>query len=174
MKIREVYEKIWDLTKEDMQELRKVGLEKALYIYIGRAGKTIYLSNRKEGMKNKYINKTSSKKLQDFFTRLEKFYKNKGFSQEECYEKMFITGKVIDTAETDEELELKEKIYITRLDDISHTLDGLIVEDKIISLNTIDSMIKHTKCEGVTITHLQVDKIDILLKKMKAEEVQNQ
>ena len=76
MKIREIYEKIWDLTKEDMQELRKVGLEKALYIYIGRAGKTIYLSNRKEGMKNKYINKTSSKKLQDFFTRLEKFYKN--------------------------------------------------------------------------------------------------
>ena len=87
---------------------------------------------------------------------------------------MFITGKVIDTAETDEELELKEKIYITRIDDISHTLDGLIVEDKIISLNTIDSMLKHMKCEGVTITSLKVDKIDILLKKMKAEEVQNQ
>lgn len=174
MKNREVYEKVWDLTQEDTKELSKVGLEKALYKYIGRAGKTIYLSNRKEGMKNKYINETSSKKLQDFFTRLEEFYKNKGLSKEECYEKMFIIGDVIDIAETDEELELKEKMYITRLDDISHTLDGLIVEDKIISLNTIDSMLKHMKCEGVTITSLKVDKIDILLKKMKAEEVQNQ
>ena len=82
-------------------------------------------------------------------------------------------GDVIDIAETDEELELKEKIYITRLDDISHTLDGLIVEDKIISLNTIDSMLKHMKCEGVTITSLKVDKIDILLKKMKVKEVLN-
>ena len=130
----EIYERIWDLTQEDNRRLKEVGLQKGIYKYIGRASINTYLSNRESCWKYKYKYKKLPKKVQEFMEKLEKLYIIKGIAEEERYRLMFNNCNTIDYAQDEKELSLKEKIYITRIDLVSKFIEGLIVEEPIISL----------------------------------------
>ena len=106
-----IYQRVWDLTQEDDKELKEIGLEKGIYKYIGRASINTYLSNRESCWKYKYKYKKLPKKVQAFMEKLEKLYIIKGIEEEERYRLMFKNCNVIDYAQDEEELNLKENIY---------------------------------------------------------------
>lgn len=154
-----IYERLWDLTQEDDKKLKDVGLQKGIYKYIGRASINTYLSNRESCWKYKYKHKKLAKKVQEFMEKLEKFYIIKGIAEEDRYRLMFNNCNTIDYAQDEKELSLKEKIYITRVDLVSKFIDGLIVEEPIISLNRNSSMVKIKKHEGIIVTSIETSKV---------------
>lgn len=154
-----IYQRLWDLTQEDDKRLKDVGLQKGIYKYIGRASINTYLSNRESCWKYKYRHKNLPKKVQEFMEKLEKLYIIKGIAEEDRYRLMFNNCNTIDYAQDEKELGLKEKIYITRIDLVSKFIEGLIVEEPIISLNSISSMVRVDEHEGIRITSIQLQKI---------------
>lgn len=155
----EIYERVWDLTQENIVELEKVGLEKGIYKYIGKASINTYLSNRESCWKCKYKTKTLPKKVQLFMEKLDHLYIMKGLDKEERYRLMFNNCNVKDYAKNEKELSIKEKIYITRIDEVDKFMDGLIVEEPIILLNSISSMVKVEEYEGIRFTSIVVPKV---------------
>ena len=91
--------------------------------------------------------------------KLEKLYIIKGIEEEERYRLMFKNCNVIDYAQDEEELNLKENIYITRLDEVSKFTDGLIVEEPIISLNSKGSLVRIKEYEGIIVTSIETSKV---------------
>ena len=91
--------------------------------------------------------------------KLEKLYIIKGMAEEERYRLMFNNCNTIDYAQDEKELSLKEKIYITRIDLVSKFIEGLIVEEPIISLNKNSSMVKIKKHEGIIVTSIETSKV---------------
>ena len=91
--------------------------------------------------------------------KLEKLYIIKGIEEEERYRLMFKNCNVIDYAQDEEELNLKENIYITRLDEVSKFKDGLIVEEPIISLNSKGSLVRIKEYEGIIVTSIETSKV---------------
>lgn len=154
-----IYQRVWDLTQEDDKELKEIGLEKGIYKYIGRASINTYLSNRESCWKYKYKYKKLPKKVQAFMEKLEKLYIIKGIEEEERYRLMFKNCNVIDYEQDEEELNLKENIYITRLDEVSKFTDGLIVEEPIISLNSKGSLVRIKEYEGIIVTSIETSKV---------------
>ena len=65
----------------------------------------------------------------------------------------------MDYAKDEKELSLKEKIYITRIDEVDKFMDGLIVEEPIIPLNSINSMVRIEEHEGIRVTLIEVTKV---------------
>lgn len=155
----EIYERIWDLRQENIVDLEKVGLQKGIYKYIGKASINTYLSNRESCWKYKYKNKMLPKKVQSFMEKLDNFYIIKGLDEEERYRLMFNNCNVMDYAKDEKELSLKEKIYITRIDEVDKFMDGLIVEEPIIPLNSINSMVRIEEHEGIRVTLIEVTKV---------------
>lgn len=153
-----IYQRLWDLTQEDDEKLKDVGLQKGIYKYIGRASINTYLSNRESCWKYKYRHKKLPKKVQEFMEKLDKLYIIKDIAEEDRYRLMFNNCSTIDYAQEEKELAIKEKIYITRVDLVSKFIEGLIVEEPIISLNSISSMVKVTEHEGIRVTSIQVPK----------------
>lgn len=154
----EIYERVWDLTQENIDELEKVGLKKGIYKYIGKASINTYLSNRESCWKHKYKTKMLPKKVQSFMEKLDHLYIMKGLDKEERYRLMFNNCNVKDYAKNEKELSIKEKIYITRIDEVDKFMDGLIVEEPIISLNSISSMVRVEEYEGIRVTSIIVPK----------------
>lgn len=154
-----IYERVWDLTNEDEKELKKVGLEKGIYKYIGKASINTYLSNRESCWKSKYKNKKLPKKVQLFMELLDNLYIMKGLNEEERHRLMFNNCNLIDYAQDEKELSLKEKIYITRVDVVSKFIDGLIVEEPIILLNRNSSMAKVKENKGMKVTSIETPKV---------------
>lgn len=154
-----IYQRLWDLTQEEYENLKDVGLQKGIYKYIGKASINTYLSNRESCWKYKYKNKMLPKKVQSFMEKLDNLYIMKGFDEEERYRLMFNNCNVIDYAQDEKELSLKEKIYITKIDEVDKFMDGLIVEEPIISLNSINSMVRIAEHEGVRVTSIEVPKV---------------
>lgn len=154
-----IYQRIWDLTQEDDKRLKEVGLQKGIYKYIGRASINTYLSNRESCWKYKYKYKKLPKKVQEFMEKLEKLYIIKGITEEERYRLMFNNCNTIDYAQDEKELSLKEMIYITRVDEVSKFIEGLIVEEPIISLNSKDSLVMIKEYEGIRVTSIKVPKV---------------
>lgn len=72
---------------------------------------------------------------------------------------MFNNCNVMDYAKDEKELSLKEKIYITRIDEVDKFMDGLIVEEPIIPLNSINSMVRIEEHEGIRVTLIEVTKV---------------
>lgn len=155
----EIYERIWDLRQENIVDLENVGLQKGIYKYIGKASINTYLSNRESCWKYKYKNKKLPKKVQSFIEKLDNLYIIKGLDKEERYRLMFNNCNVIDYAQDEKELSLKEMIYITRVDEVSKFIEGLIVEEPIISLNSNDSMVRVKVYEGITVTSIETSKV---------------
>lgn len=155
----EIYERIWDLRQENIVDLEKVGLQKGVYKYIGRASINTYLSNRESCWKCKYKNKNLPKKVQSFMEQLDNLYIMKGLNEEERYRLMFNNCNVIDYAQDEKELSLKEKIYITRVDEVSQFIEGLIVEEPIILLNRNSSMVKVKEYKGIKVTSIEIPKV---------------
>lgn len=155
----EIYERVWDLTQENIVELEKVGLQNGIYKYIGKASINTYLSNRESCWKYKYKTKMLPKKVQSFMEKLDHLYIMKGLDKEERYRLMFNNCNVKDYAQNEKELSIKEKIYITRIDEVDKFMDGLIVEEPIISLNSISSMVKIEEYEGIRFTSIVVPKV---------------
>lgn len=155
----EIYERTWDLTQENIVNLEKVGLQKGIYKYIGKASIKTYLSNRESCWKYKYKNRMLPKKVQAFMEKLDNLYIMKGLGKEERYRLMFNNCNVKDYAQNEKELSIKEKIYITRIDEVDKFMDGLIVEEPIISLNSISSMVKVEEHEGIRVTSIVVPKV---------------
>ncbi|CEN25157.1 Uncharacterised protein [[Clostridium] sordellii] len=154
-----IYERVWNLSNEDEKELKKVGLEKGTYKYIGKASINTYLSNRESCWKYKYKNKKLPKKVQSFMEKLDNLYTIKGLYKEERYRLMFNNCNVIDYAQDEKELSLKEMIYITRVDVVSKFIDGLIVEEPIILLNRNSSMAKVKENKGMKATLIETPKV---------------
>lgn len=154
----EIYERVWDLRQENIVELEKVGLQKGIYKYIGKASINTYLSNRESCWKYKYKTKMLPKKVQAFMEKLDDLYIMKGLDKEERYRLMFNNCNVKDYAKNEKELSIKEKIYITRIDEVDEFVDGLIVEEPIILLNSISSMLKVEEYEGIRVTSIVVPK----------------
>ena len=152
----EIYERIWDLREENIVDLEKVGLQKGIYKYMGKASINTYLSNRESCWKYKYKNKKLPKKVQLFMEKLDNLYTIKGFDKEERYRLMFNNCNGIDYAQDEKELSLKEMLYITRVDEVSKFLQGLIVEEPIISLNSNDSMVRINEYEGIRVTSIKI------------------
>ena len=155
----EIYQRLWDLTQEEDKKLKDVGLQKGIYKYIGKASMNTYLSNRESCWKYKYKNKILPKKVQSFMEKLDNLYIMKGLNEEERYRLMFNNCNIMDYAQDEKELSLKEKIYITRIDEVDKFMDGLIVEEPIISLNSINSMVRHREHEGIIVTSIEVPKV---------------
>lgn len=155
----EIYERVWDLTQENIVELEKVGLQKGIYKYIGKASINTYLSNRESCWKYKYKTKMLPKKVQSFMEKLDNLYIMRGLDKEDRYRLIFKNCNVIDYAKDKEELKLKEIIYITRLDEVSKFIDGLIVKEPIISLNSKESLVRIKKHEGIIITAIETSKV---------------
>lgn len=154
----EIYERVWDLRQENIVELEKVGLQKGIYKYIGKASINTYLSNRESCWKYKYKTEMLPKKVQAFMEKLDDLYIIKWLDKEERYRLMFNNCNVKDYAKNEKELSIKEKIYITRIDEVDEFVDGLIVEEPIISLNSISSMLKVEEYEGIRVTSIVVPK----------------
>lgn len=153
-----IYQRLWNLTQEDSESLKFVGLEKGIYKYIGRASIKTYLSNRESCWKCKYKNKDLPFKVQEFMEKLEKLYIIKGIVEEDRYKLMFNNCELIDYAKDEKELNLKEKVYITRVDLVSRFIDGLIVEEPIISLNSNNSMVRIKEHKGIRVTSIEIPK----------------
>lgn len=154
----EIYERVWDLRQENIVELEKVGLQKGIYKYIGKASINTYLSNRESCWKYKYKTEMLPKKVQAFMEKLDDLYIIKWLDKEERYRLMFNNCNVKDYAKNEKELSIKEKIYITRIDEVDEFVDGLIVEEPIILLNSISSMLKVEEYEGIRVTSIVVPK----------------
>lgn len=155
----EIYQRLWDLTQEEDKKLKDVGLQKGIYKYIGKASMNTYLSNRESCWKYKYKNKMLPKKVQSFMEKLDNLYIMKGLNEDERYRLMFNNCNVMDYAQDEKELSLKEKIYITRIDEVDKFMDGLIVQEPIISLNSINSMVRIKEYEGIRVTLIEVPKV---------------
>lgn len=155
----EIYERIWDLREENIVDLDKLGLKKGIYKYIGKASINTYISNRESCWKYKYKNKKLSKKVQPFMERLDNLYTMKGLGKEERYRLMFNNCNVIDYAQDEKELNLKEMIYITRVDEVSKFIEGLMIEEPVISLNSKDSMVRVKEYEGIRVTSIKTPKV---------------
>ena len=99
------------------------------------------------------------KKVQSFMEKLDNLYIMRGLDKEDRYRLIFKNCNVIDYAKDKEELKLKEIIYITRLDEVSKFIDGLIVKEPIISLNSKESLVRIKKHEGIIITAIETSKV---------------
>lgn len=154
-----IYERVWDLSEESRVDLEKVGLKNGIYKYIGKASINTYLSNRESCWKYKYKNKKLPNKVNEFMEKLEKLYIIKGISEEDRYRLMFNNCNIIDYAKDEKELNLKEKVYITRVVLVSKFIEGLIVEEPIISLNSITSMVREEEYGGIGVTLIDVPNI---------------
>lgn len=150
-----VYKRKWDLTQYDMDQLKRYGLEKAIYIYIGSSEK-LNLRKRNRDWKYDIVRDTThvAKVTKEFINKLKKFYEEEtDFTTKEINESLYHNSEIIARCESKLDalkIEKSKNGYYHGLD-----LLGEIMETRIILLSKRDSNLREIKDGAISILKLK-------------------
>ena len=143
-----VYKRIWDLTQYDTTVLKRYGLHRAMYIYIGSSNKYNLRKRNTDWKIDILNNRNVAKSTREFIFNLKNFYEQEtNYTDKEIDYLLYYNADVIARCESREGAYKLEK----HLNSNYHYLDSLgeILEQRTILLSKIDSSLKEVKEEGV-------------------------
>ena len=144
-----VYKRVWDLTQYDRATLRKYGLSKAIYVYVGSSNK-YNVNHRSSAWKHDITRdvKLVAKHIREFIQNLKTFYiLETTLTATEIDQLLYYNAKVVARAESKQGARTLEKAYTTQY----HQLDfyGDILDTQYILLSKVDSKLEEVSKDGV-------------------------
>lgn len=143
-----VYKRVWDLTQYNTTVLKRYGLHRAMYIYIGSSNKYNLRKRNTDWKIDILNNRNVAKRTREFIFNLKKFYElETDYTAKEIDYLLYYNADVIARCESREGAYILEKYYTSKYN--WNDSIGEILEPRTILMSKKDSSLKELKVEGI-------------------------